>query len=82
MRKSLTYYTENEFNRLFLKNYFKEFITTKGTTYSSDVLDDMALILADLFTRSFAGNATPSMIVRINNDVEEWLDQAIEELKL
>lgn len=82
MRKSLTHFTENEFNRLFLKNYFRELITSNGITYTKDELENMSLILADLFTRRFACDVTPSDIMSRSKDVEEWLDQAIEELKL
>ena len=82
MKKSLAHYTESEFNRLFLKNYFKELITRNGITYSQNVLDDMTVVLSDLFVQNFGGGNSPSRIMHFNEDIEEWLDKEIEELKI
>lgn len=82
MRKSLEHLTENEFNRIFLKNFFSELIQKKKNVNPSGLLDDMSRILADLFIQNFGGGNTPSMIMSNNEDIEEWLDEEIEKLKI
>jgi len=82
MRKSLEHFTENEFNRLFLKNFFSELIQKKKNVKASGLLDDTSRILAELFMQNFSVGNTPSMIMSNHKDIEEWLDKEIEDLKI
>jgi len=82
MRRSLEYFTENEFNRLFLKNFFSELIQKKKDVKQSGLLDDMARILTELFIQNFGSGNTPSMILSNHKNIEEWLDEEIENLQI
>jgi len=83
MKRSLEHFTENEFNRIFLKNFFSELMHKKKDVYNpSGLLDDTSRILADLFIQNFGGGNTPSMIMSNHKDIEEWLDEEIENLKI
>jgi len=82
MRRSLEHFTENEFNRLFLKNFFSELIKKKKDVKQSGLLDDSTRILTELFIQNFGSGNTPSMIISNHKDIEEWLDEQIEKLKI
>lgn len=82
MRRSLEHLTEDEFNRIFLKNFFGEVIQKKKDVKPSGLLDDMTRILTGLFIQNFGGGNTPSMIMSNHKDIEEWLDEEIENLKI
>ena len=82
MKKSLEHFTENEFNKIFLKNFFSELIQKKKDVKPSGLLDDMARILTDLFIQNFGCGNTPSIIMSNHKDIEEWLDEEIENLKI
>jgi len=70
--------SENEFNKIFLKNFFKEAILAKKGPHPVDVLDDMGGILADIFLKEFGSENTPSKILAEHEDIEEWLYDKIE----
>jgi len=69
--------TENEFNRIFLKNFFKEVLQEKGN-YPVDKLDEMTGILADLFMKEFGSGNTPDQLIKNHKNIQEWLKVKIE----
>ena len=68
---------EAEFNELFLKNLFKEFIVYAQGHFADGELDNMAMILTRIFLREFGSGKTPMQIVRKYEDIEDWLDEQI-----
>lgn len=73
--------SEAEFNELFLKNLFKEFIVYAQGHFADGELDKMATILTRIFLREFGLGKTPMQIIQEHEDVEEWLDEKIELFK-
>ncbi|MGI0022196.1 MAG: hypothetical protein ACRD9Q_04960 [Nitrososphaeraceae archaeon] len=72
--------SESEFNRIFLKNFFREILRAKET-YPIDLLDKMVGILADLFLREFGAGNLPSKILKEQKNIEDWLEDKIENFK-
>lgn len=70
--------TENEFDELFLKNLFKEFIKDTQVTFAQGELDKMATIITKIFLREFGSGKIPSQMIQEHEDIEEWLDEQIE----
>ncbi len=73
--------SESEFNELFLKNLFKEFIIYAQGRFADGELDKMATILTRVFLREFGSNKTPMQIIQEHEDLEEWLDEQIEKFE-
>jgi len=73
--------SEAEFNELFLKNLFKEFIVYAQGRFCVGELDKMVMILTRIFLREFGSGKTPTQIINECEDVEKWLDEKIELFK-
>lgn len=69
-----------EFERILLKNFFREILLTKEF-YPDGLLDKMVTILVDLFLREFGSGNLPSKILKEHDDVEKWLEEKIENFK-
>lgn len=68
---------EKQFNELFFKNFFKEFITNTQGTFALDELDKMATIISKIFLREFGTGKTPYQLIQDHEDIEGWLDEQI-----
>lgn len=73
--------TEDEFNTLFLKNLFKEFIESVHGHFAVDELDKMSTIITKIFQHEFGSGKTPLQIINEHKDIEGWLDDQIEKFK-
>ena len=73
--------TEEEFNELFLKNLFKEFIVYAKGNFAVGELDKMATILTKIFQQEFGSGKTPAQILQEHTDIEDWLDDQIEKMQ-
>lgn len=82
MRRSLEHLTEDEFNRIFLKNFFSELLQKKKGLKPSGLLNDTSRILTEIFIQNFGVGNIPSIIMSHHKDIEEWLDEEIENLKI
>ena len=70
--------TENEFNQIFLKNLFKEFIIdTKDHHFTADKLDEMVTIITQVFLREFDAGKTFTQLIQEHDDIEKWLNDQI-----
>ncbi len=68
--------SESEFNRIFLKNLFREILKEKKIR-TENLLDEMAGILADLFLREFNSGNLPVKILKEHKDIQKWLEDKI-----
>lgn len=74
--------TENEFNEIFFKNLFKEFIMdTQGHHFAVDQLDEMATIFSRVFLREFDAGKTSTQLIQEHGDIEKWLNEQIKNYK-
>lgn len=73
--------SEAEFNELFLKNLFKEFIAYAQGRFANGELDKMAMIITRIFLREFGLGKTPMQIIHEHEDLEDWLDEKIAEFE-
>lgn len=72
--------SESEFDRILLKNFFREILLSKEC-YPIDLLDKMVGLLSDLFIREFGSGNYPSKIIKENMNIQKWLEDKIESFK-
>lgn len=76
----MTNTNESEFERILLKNLFREILLAKEF-YQDSLLDKMVATLADIFLREFGSGRSHNKILREHENIEEWLEEKIENFK-
>ena len=69
----------SDFQKLFLKNYFKQVLQEKEQ-FNDEYLEDVCKLLADLHVKEF-GVTYPYAIIEEYKSVENWLRKKISDMK-
>lgn len=73
-------FATSDFQKMFLKNYFKEILKNKEQ-FPQNHLEDISSILAKLHVKEFGVGNYPYGIISEHKSVENWIKNKIQEIE-